>query len=200
MIKEKLKIDLNNPDALSLMQRFFRLIFGKERPNLLTRSFFFTHLVGWSVFFFWYVVAYLSLHFLENIRGADRLKSIMAKRGRELGMEDFRGSYETFAFVMIVFWAVYLIGLIMMWRKNPNYRYFVFSVLLLYPFMVFIFLSFTYLIEDISLFDQILYALMLVSMCIYFLLNKRNERIELESNTDEQIVDINQNENLESLN
>ncbi len=195
MIKEKLKIDLNNPDALSLMQRLFRLVFGKERPNLLTRSFFFTHLIGWSIFFFWYVVAYLSLHFLENIRGADRLMAIMAKRGRELGMEDFRGSYETFAFVMIAFWAAYLVGLILMWRKNPNYRYLVFSVLLLYPFVVFIFLSFTYLFEDISLFDQILYAIMLISMSVYYLINKRIEQKEFENDANEQVDELKQNEN-----
>lgn len=175
MIKEKLKIDINNPDALSLMQKLFRLIFGKTRPDLFTRSIFFTNLVGWSLFFFWYIAAYLSLHFLENIRGSDRLKSIMAKRGRELAMEDFRGSYETFAFVMIAFWAAYLLGLILMWRKNPNYRYFVFGVLLLYPFMIFIFLSFNYLIEDVSLFDQIVYLIMLVSMCVYYLIDKRKQ-------------------------
>lgn len=195
MIKEKLKIDLNNPDALSLMQRLFRLVFGKERPSLFTRSFFLAHLIGWSVFFFWYVVAYLSLHFLENIRGAERLMAIMAKRGRELGMENFRGSYEVFAFVMIIFWAVYLVGLILMWRKNPNYRYLVFSVLLLYPFMVFIFLSFNYLFEDISLFDQILYAIMLISMCVYYLIKKKIKQTEFENKIDMQVDELKQNEN-----
>jgi len=192
MIKEKLKIDINNPDTLSLMQRFFRLIFGKDRPNLLTRSFFFVHLVGWSIFFFWYVLAYLSLHFLENIRGADRLKALMAKRGRELSMEDFRGSYETFAFVMIAFWGAYLLGLILMWRKNPNFKYFVFGVLLLYPFMIFIFLSFNYLLEDVSLFDQIAYLAMLVTMVVYYLIDRRDQRNEqeLESpNLEEDLVD-----------
>ena len=183
MIKEKLKIDLNNPDALSLVQRLFRLVFGKERPDLLTRSFFFSHLIGWSIFFFWYVTAYLSLHFLNNIRGASRLKLIMAKRGRELGIHDFKTSYETFAFVMIVLWALYLIGLVLMWRNKPRYTYFVFGVLLAYPIVTVIFLNFRYLSQDVSLFDKLLYVILLISMTVYYLIKRRENPINIEGDS-----------------
>jgi hypothetical protein len=173
MVKKKLNIDLNNPDALSLMQRLFRLIFGKKRPDLLTRSFFFSHLVGASLFWFWYISAYFSIHFLENIRGAYHLKRMLTKRGVELGIKDFREVYETFAFLMIIVWLIYILGLILMWRGQRIYRYFLFGVLAAYPLMILVFLNFNYLRRDVTLFDKVLYLILLVSILVYYWIDKR---------------------------
>lgn len=184
MVKKKLNIDLNNPDALSLMQRLFRLIFGKKRPDLVTRSFFLSHLVGASLFWFWYISAYFSIHFLENIRGAYHLKKMLNKRGVELGIKDFRDAYETFAFVMIIVWLVYIIGLILMWRGNRIYRYFVFGVLLAYPLLTILFLNFNYLRRDVTLFDKAVYLILLGSISIYYWLDCRRLRtkdVDIES-------------------
>jgi hypothetical protein len=173
MGKKKLNIDLNNPDALSLMQRLFRLIFGQKRPDLVTRSFFFSHLVGASLFWFWYISAYFSIHFLENIRGAYHLKRMLTKRGVELGIKDFREVYETFAFLMIIVWLIYIIGLILMWRGQRIYRYFLFGVLAAYPLMILVFLNFNYLRRDVTLFDKVLYLILLVSILVYYWIDKR---------------------------
>lgn len=180
VIKEKLNIDINNPDALSLMQRLFRFVFGKDRPDLLTRSYFFIHLVAASLFFFWYISAYLSIHFLENIRGALRLKKMITRRGVELGVDNFRESYETLAFIMIIVWIIYLAGLILLWRKNKIYRYFMFPVLIAYPLLIVFFLNITYILEDVSLFDYVLYLIMLVSLLVYYWIDKRRRSREEE--------------------
>lgn len=180
VIKEKLNIDINNPDALSLMQRLFRFVFGKDRPDLLTRSYFFTHLVAASLFFFWYISAYLSIHFLENIRGALRLKKMITRRGVELGVDNFREAYETLAFIMIIVWIIYLAGLILLWRKNKIYRYFMFPVLIAYPLLIVFFLNITYILEDVSLFDYVLYLIMLVSLLVYYWIDKRRRSREEE--------------------
>lgn len=173
MGKKKLNIDLNNPDALSLMQRLFRLIFGQKRPDLVTRSFFFSHLVGASLFWFWYISAYFSIHFLENIRGAYHLKRMLTKRGVELGIKNFREAYENFAFLMIIVWFLYIVGMVLMWRGKRIYRFFVFGVLAAVPIMTVLFLNFNYFRRDVTLFDQVLYLILLVSMLIYYWMDKR---------------------------
>lgn len=169
METERKKIDLNNPDALSLFQQFFRWVFGVHRPGFWTRTVFFVQLVGWSLFFLWYVLAFFSIKYVDNIRGARQLKKLVAQRGNELGIPDFKAAYENFSFLMIALLAAFLIGLVLLWRQRKSYVFFCFGVWLAYPIMVVVFLNMNYLMEDVSLFDQILYFVMLGSLTLFHL-------------------------------
>lgn len=163
----KKKIDLNNPDALSLFQQFFQWVFGKVRPGFWTRAVFYVQLVGWSLFFLWYALAFFSIKYVDNIRGARQLKQLVAKRGNELGIADFKEAYENFSFVMMALLAAFLIGLVLLWRQRKGYAFFCFGVWLAYPIMVVVFLNLKYLMEDVSLFDQVLYIVLLGSLTLF---------------------------------
>lgn len=169
MEAERKKIDLNNPDALSLFQQFFRWIFGAVRPGFWTRTLFYVQLVGWSTFFLWYVLAFFSIKYVDNIRGARQLKKLVAQRGNELGIPDFKAAYENFSFLMMTLLAAFLIGLVLLWRQRKSYAFFCFGVWLAYPVMVVVFLNMNYLMEDVSLFDQILYLVLLGSLTLFHL-------------------------------
>jgi hypothetical protein len=60
-----------------------------------------------------------------------------------------------------------------MWRGQRIYRYFLFGVLAAYPLMILVFLNFNYLRRDVTLFDKVLYLILLVSILVYYWIDKR---------------------------
>jgi hypothetical protein len=167
METKRKKLDFNNPDALSLLQQFTRWIFGAERPGFWIRTVFYVQLFGWSLFFFWYVLAFFSIKFVDKIRGASQLKLLLAKRGNHLGIPGFQEAYENFAFLMILLLAVFLIGLVLLWRQRKSYAFVCFGVWLAFPVMVVVFLNLNYLLEDVSFFDQVLYGVLIGSLSLF---------------------------------
>jgi hypothetical protein len=182
MLKKKLNIDINNPDARSLTQQLVRFIMGKEKPSFIVRSLFFTHLIGASIFFFWYISAFFSIHFLENITSARKLRRILNEKGSELGIADFRNEFETFTFVMIALWFVYFIGLIFLWRNKKLYRFLLLGVLLSYPILTIIFLNLKYLLYETSLFDGVVYLYLLISIVVYTIWGREKNVGNIEHN------------------
>jgi hypothetical protein len=161
--------DLVNPNPITILQRIRAFILGKNKPDKITRFFFYFNLLCWSTFFFWSITGYFSLTFIDNIEEAKRLREIIEVRGAHLGIPDFYGHFKTFLFYMIFTWTFVLFGIVLLWRKKASYVFFYFGGLMLYPIFMWWFLNLSYMVEDVSMFDKVIYVALFLPMVIYHL-------------------------------
>lgn len=162
--------DLINPNPLTILQRVRNFILGNKKPDRITRILFYISLLGWSIFFFWSIAGYFSLSFIDQIAEAKKMREIVEVRGAHLGINNLFENFKTFLFYMIFSWSSVLFGLILLWRKKQSYIFFYFGGLMAYPILMWWFLNFSYMIEDVSMFDKVVYGIMFCPMVIYHLL------------------------------
>lgn len=179
--------DLINPNPLTLLQKVRNFILGKKKPDTLTRILFYINLLCWSSFFFWSVAGYFSLRFIDEIAEVDKMRAIVEMRGVELGINNLFENFSRFMLFMIFAWSSVLFGLILLWRKRQSYVIFYFGGLLAYPIFMWWFLNFSYMIEDVSMFDKVVYCILFFPMVIYHLLfMKEKEGEKMESTAEKE--------------
>jgi len=149
---------------------FRNWIFSKRKPDIYTRLTFLANLIIWMLFLIWSGFSYfavISRQWIWENKGIG-VTWIIEKRGKELGFAEnvFLERLEMANLIAILCWLVFFIGLVLLYRKKRLFVYFTFVPLIVYVAVNSIYLSFTYFIEDITLFDKVLLLISLVSLSI----------------------------------
>src|SRR5690554_8069014 len=173
---------LKPEDAIPLLVRIRTLILGKQKPDGFTRLMFSISLFSWFLLTMWNGISYfvlLTSEIIEENKGFS-VNDVIIKNGQNLGFngEEFLESITTFYFNSLFVWLFIFIGLALMYRKKRLYTFIVLGGLGVHFIYMFIVLGFQYFIEDVSFFDKILYAILIVSTMIHSLLmNKEKDAL-----------------------
>jgi len=173
---------LKPEDAIPLLVRIRGLILGKERPDGFTRLMFSFSLFAWLLLTLWNAVSYfvlLTSDIIKQNKGFS-VDEIIIRNGQNLGFngEEFLASITSFYFNSLFVWLFIFVGLALMYRKKRLYTFIVLGGLGVHFIYMFIVLGFQYFIEDVSFFDKILYAILIVSTMIHSLLmNKEKDAL-----------------------
>lgn len=174
------------------------LIFGKTKPDIYTRITFFMGVILWLMFLLWSAISYFALvsrQWIFNNKGID-VQSIIGRRGKDLGFTatDFVDRLQTVNGIAIICWVFFFIGLVLLYRKKRIFIYFTLVPLLMYLFMNTIYLSFSYFMQDTTMFDKIAILVLVLSMAVHAYLMK-NEReggsISFFGETNSDVDDLN---------
>lgn len=145
-------------------------IFGKKRPDIYTRLTFLANTVIWMLFLVWSGFSYFAVMSKEWIwqQKGIAITWIIERRGDQLGFEEgvFMNRLEISNLIGLLCWVVFFIGLALLYRKKRIFVYFTILPLLTYIGLNSLYLSFTYFLEDITLFDKILLLISLLSLTI----------------------------------
>lgn len=175
---DKERIDKLSPeDAIPLLLKIRRITLGKKRPDGFTRLIFSINLLGVIILSSWNALSYLAVVF-SNIIKANKgfsVNAIIRRNGRNLGFEgqDFLEAITAFYFINLFIWMAVLFGLILMYRKVKSYIFFYLGALTVHFALMLFMLGLQYFIEDITWFDKIIYATLIVSSMIHSALLKR---------------------------
>ena len=179
----KLKIDkekinkLSPEDAIPLFVKISRLIFGKKKPDGFTRIIFSINLFSWFLLFMWNMISYfvlLSSDIIKENKGFS-VNAIIRRNGQKLGFngQDFLDAITQFYFLNNFIWIIIFIGLILMYRKKAFYPFLLLGGLAIHFSLMFFTLGLQYFLEDVSFFDKILYAVLIVLTIIHSFLMKK---------------------------
>ncbi|PHR43425.1 MAG: hypothetical protein COA32_16415 [Fluviicola sp.] len=179
----KLKIDkekinkLSPEDAIPLFVKISRLIFGKKKPDGFTRIIFSINLFSWFLLFMWNMISYfvlLSSDIIKENKGFS-VNAIIRRNGQKLGFngQDFLDAITQFYFLNNFIWIIIFIGLILMYRKKAFYPFLLLGGLAIHFSLMFFTLGLQYFLEDVSFFDKILYAVIIVLTIIHSFLMKK---------------------------
>lgn len=179
----KLKIDkekinkLSPEDAIPLFVKISRLIFGKKKPDGFTRIIFSINLFSWFLLFMWNMISYfvlLSSDIIKENKGFS-VNAIIRRNGQKLGFngQDFLDAITQFYFLNNFIWIIIFIGLILMYRKKAFYPFLLLGGLAIHFSLMFFTLGLQYFLEDVSFFDKILYAILIVLTIIHSFLMKK---------------------------
>lgn len=187
----KLKIDkekINNlspEDAIPLFVKISRIIFGKKKPDGLTRIVFSINLFVWFLLFMWNMICYfvlISSDIIKENKGFS-VNAIIRRNGQKLGFDgqDFLDAITQFYFLNNFIWVFIFVGLIFMYRKKAFYPFIVLFGLGVHFSLMFFTLGLQYFIEDVSFFDKILYAILIGLTIVHsFLMKKEINDQEIE--------------------
>ncbi len=164
---------------LPFLIQFRNLIFGKEKPDVYTRITFMMNVIIWLTFFVWNGISYFTItsrSLIYRMKGIP-VESIIQKRGVELGYEgsEFLNRLLTFHGIALICWGIIFIGLVLLYRKNKHYTYFILIPFIFYLGMTVFYIGFTYFMEDTTTYDKIALLIFTVSILIHSYLVK-NER------------------------
>jgi len=164
---------------IPILRQLQGFIFGEEKPDNFTQFTFFLNLFFWFIFLLWSVVSAATLSFRHVIADYKKIpiEEIILKRGEVLGFEssDFLNRLITTYSVSVILWSAVFIGLVLLWRKNKFFIYFLGGGVILYVSMLIFYMSYTFFKEDTTLFDKIgLLAMLASSFMYYFLLKKES--------------------------
>ena len=175
---DKQKIDKLSPeDAIPLFVKISQLIFGKKKPDGFTRIVFSVNLFCWFLLFIWNMICYfviISSDIIKENKGFS-VNAIIRRNGQKLGFngQDFLDAITQFYFLNNFIWIVIFIGLVFMYRKKSFYPFILLIGLGIHFSLMFFTLGLQYLIEDVSFFDKILYAILISFTIIHSFLMKK---------------------------
>lgn len=160
--------------ALPLILKVRDLIFGRKRPNLYTRITAYINLLIWCVFFCWHLISYFAISLRETIYVEKKInvEELIFRRGTELGFEPyhFLNHLLKYHFISIICWGVVFLGIVLIWRRMKIFSFFLFGALAVYFLVLFFYMGKNYFIQDTTLFDKILLALIVVNSLLYVFL------------------------------
>jgi len=165
---------------IPLFRQLQRFVFGEVTPDNFTQFTFYLNLFFWFVFIVWSVVSSATLSFRHLILEYKQIpiEEIIMKRGEILGFEpdDFLNRLITTYSVSIILWSLVFVGLVLLWRKNKFFIYFLGGGVILNVAMLVFYMSYTFFKEDTTLFDKIgLLAMLSSTFMYYFLLKKETD-------------------------
>lgn len=174
------KLDAQLESPIPLLSRLKNLIFGKENPDYYTQISFYIGLIIWLIFLVWTILGYTVLtntEWIETEKGIE-VQKMIAERGIALGFEGdtFQHALITFYTIALFCWAGMFVGLVLQWRKQPQFIYFIGGFAIIYLVSMWILLSFSYWYTDTTTFDKIAFFVFLGhSALFYFLLQRERQ-------------------------
>lgn len=168
--REEFEAHLESP--MPILSRLRNLIFGKDTPDTYTQISFYLGLIIWIIFLIWIILGYVvltSTEWIEQEKGLD-VHTLIEQRGEALGFTgpDFQNNLITFYNVAIVSWVGLFIGLVLQWRKNTWFIYFIWGSGAVYLLAMWFLLGFSYWYYDTTTFDKIAFILFIGHSSLYY--------------------------------
>ena len=166
------KIDKIKPeDAIPLLLKFRRFLLGKHKPDMFTRVVFTINLIGAILLSVWNSLSYLAIlmsDFIKANKGFS-VNEIIRINGRNLGFQgqDFLDTITQYYFINHFVWIAIFIGIFLLYRKKKSYVFFYFGGFIVHFLLLIFWIGLQYFIEDVSFFDKLLYAAMLISAMLH---------------------------------
>lgn len=178
MEEQEIKPTTKFQSPLPFIIQFRNLIFGKEKPDTFTKVTFYMNLVICTSFFVWNIISYFSVSMKDFIEAQKEISvtEIITNRGIELGFEDgeFLSRLLTFYAVSTICWGIIFIGIVLLYRKKIQFIYFIIIPLIFYVGMSVFYISYSYFIEDTTMYDKIALLVIAAGSIVHFFL-MRNE-------------------------
>jgi hypothetical protein len=178
--REEFEAHLESP--IPILSRLRNVIFGKESPDTYTQISFYIGIIIWIIFLVWIILGYIVLtntDWIEQEKGLD-VHTLIAARGTELGFQgtDFQNSLISFYNIALFAWIGLFIGLVLQWRKNLWFIYFVWIAGGIYLLGMWFILGVNYWYNDTTLFDKITFILLIGHSSLYYYFLRRESRGE----------------------
>lgn len=178
--REEFEAHLESP--IPILTRLRNLIFGKESPDTYTQIGFYLGIMIWTIFLVWIILGYMALtntDWIEQEKGLD-VHSLIRERGIALGFsgDEFQDKLILFYNVALVAWSGLFIGLVLQWRKQASFIYFIWGSGGLYLLAMWFLLGFTYWYQDTTTFDKIAFFLLIGHSSLYYYFLNRELRGE----------------------
>lgn len=162
-----------------LIEKVRIMIFGEEKPDKYTQASFYLGLVIWIIFFIWSFASYLAISFREMIldQKGISVEKIIIERGEQLGFEgtEFLDRLMTFHSISMICWVVVLIGLILLWRKDFRFAWYIFGGTVFYTGMMLFYLNYSYFRDDTTFFDKIALLTFVANAAMYLFMLEKEE-------------------------
>lgn len=170
-IEEELDKHLNSP--LSLLGKFKQFILGEEKPDSFTLWASIVNSIITFIFLLWSLLSLFVIHSRTLMESEKQINvsEIIGKRGHELGFDkssDFIHELSLFHMLALVCWTVILIGVILQYRRNLIFVYFIGSGLIIYLITMWVNLGFDYWIQDTTGFDKTMFFIILAGTAFHF--------------------------------
>lgn len=186
------KIDNIRPeDAIPLLLRLRRFLLGKNRPDGFTSVVFTINFIGALLLSFWNLLSYFVVimsDFIKQHKGFS-VNEIIRRNGRNLGFEgqDFLDTITQFYFINNFIWLAIIFGILLLYRRKKTYIYFYFGGFILHFLLLIFWIGLQYFIEDVSLFDKLIYAAMIISTMLHAVVFSKNKSSELSEKEERYI-------------
>lgn len=180
--KEKIN-KLSPEDAIPLLLKMRQILLGKRKPDSFTRLIFLINLIGVLLLTIWNFLSYLAILFSDFIKSNKgfSVNAIIRRNGRNLGFQgqDFLEAISLYYFLNIFIWFAILFSLLLMYRKVKVYALFYFGALGIHFILMFWMIGLQYFIEDVTWFDKIIYAVLIISTLLHSTIMKREPQMNL---------------------
>jgi membrane glycosyltransferase len=150
-------------DEKTIVQKIKQAVLGKEKPALLRRVSVIIGFLIWLYFLIWQGLIFLSIVFMNRLQNPEIVKETFQKVGTQYTFMHRWGLTTTntliiYSIIFFILFGFSLLGLILIYRKKKTGHiiYFMSNVILI--IITLIFLGIKYVINEITLFDQVLYA------------------------------------------
>ena len=164
-IEEKLDKHLNSP--LSLLGQFKKWVLGGEKPDSFTFWSVTLNTIISVIFLVWSIMSLFVIKSRDLMFEQKKINvsEIIEKRGLELGFQtdEFANALENFHLLAFICWFVVVIGIVLQYRRNMNFIYFISAGLFVYLIGMWIILGFSYWKSDTTGFDKSLFFLIILS-------------------------------------
>lgn len=176
-------------DYLSHIKKAKGILFGKDRPAIFTTIVFFIGIFVSVINLVWQLITWGILQFpnyLKQNKGVDVVE-IVQNRGEELGVAT-NLFYDHLQLVQLIgagLWLVVFISLFFLWRKKKWASSICIVAICLFIILPIIYLGWSYLREDITLFDKISVSTFLAMLVLHKIIIERNIRLDEDVNPPE---------------
>lgn len=162
--------------ALPLILKLRDLIFGENKPEVYTRITVYFNALIWLIFLSWHLISYASISLREVIFTEKKIdvEALIFERGKLLGFQpyEFLNLLLKYHLISSICWGTIFIGMILIWRKNKIFNYFIFIPLIVYAGMILFFLRWRYFMEDTTTFDKITLLVFVLNILIYYIIQR----------------------------
>ncbi len=170
--------------ALPLILKLRDLIFGSKKPDIYTRVTVYCNTLIWFIFLAWHLIGFASISMREVIFTEKKIdvEALIFERGKLLGFQpyEFLNLLLKYHSISAICWGTIFIGLILIWRKNKIFNYFIFIPLLVYAGMIVFFLRWRYFMEDTTTFDKITLLVFVLNILIYWIIQRAKRSVLID--------------------
>ena len=164
-IEEELDKHLNSP--LSLLSRLKKWILGEEKPDSFTFWSVIINSIIAFIFLLWSILSLFVISSRDLLYEQKKINvpDIIEKRGLELGFQtdEFAKALENFHLLAFICWCIVIVGIVLQYRRNLKFIYFIGCGLLVYIIGMWFKLGFSYWKSDTTGFDKSLFFLIILS-------------------------------------
>lgn len=147
----------NTAIPLVLIIRDF--IFGKKSPDRFTKFIVFTNLLIWLCFSCWHMISYFAISMRDLILEEKKInvEALIFQRGIELGFSPYQFLNHSikYHFISVFAWGFVFLGLVLLWRKQRIFSFFIYIGLVSYVAILFLFMGRKYIATDVTFLDKI---------------------------------------------